>query len=51
MDDNIGRQVCWEDVLFPPGLISTFFDLAVKIIICSVYVVRVVLDNPDEYAW
>ncbi|XP_070208431.1 potassium channel subfamily T member 2-like isoform X2 [Littorina saxatilis] len=31
-------------------LVSTFFDLAVKIIVCSVYVVRVIMDNPAQYA-
>ncbi|KAL5013854.1 hypothetical protein ScPMuIL_008124 [Solemya velum] len=31
-------------------LISTFADLVLKTVVCLVYVVRVVLDDPDQYA-
>lgn len=31
-------------------LASTFFDLFVKVIVCAVYVLRVILDDPNEYA-
>ncbi|KAK7479069.1 hypothetical protein BaRGS_00029661 [Batillaria attramentaria] len=31
-------------------LASTFFDLFVKVIVCAVYVLRVVLDDPSEYS-